>query len=721
MSRYAKLIKNVIFLILTILISTAEARNPNISNWIKNLSYTAVLEPQGEYWEDQIPNVALSGTALHTLWYGVKHDGSDERFVYRRSLDNGATWGKEQVIARNSDIAGTDISDYDMESQTRLCVNEKTVHIVMTRRHPDGLHYTLEYYRSTDNGATFEGRRALVRGADIWIISHTRIVCNSERVVIAYVYRPNWYASFNVNLLISENAGADFRQAQTLSEPYGRSLTFEDLALSGTDIHVLYRMELAGYQQFQIALASSRDDGHSFQSQLLSTTPAPDGGYYTKATKYLYNSPDLVVDGETVHVLWTQVDNKYYGESGGEATLWYARSQNRGLSFSRRRIYATTSALPIGLETLAAAGDHVYIAMLTNDHILRLRRSSDKGLTFKAVQNLGAIGWWPEIGIDPRDTTGASVFVFWDAPTYRHSSNGGQTFSKELWAFSVFSSASYERSQHRVGHDGALHMTSSAHYYSSSLCGGLCDDDLVYRRVQTVPKPPSGTLKGLRIFTSGQVFEDRADNFQAWARTINFRGAMTLEFWVKDLGGGLTTGTTSGWMPMVHKNQDLSANPVWKPAYSLGTFDYYGKRKILARLMTTTGEQELSAPDDEGLLSLKTWTHLAMTYNPAQLGNNLKLYKDGQLIAESAITGKLSQGSGNLFVGRYGNFIIDEARFWSVARPQTQIKATMNQPLTGKEAGLQAYYNFDDTIMDITGKGNDGLLMYKEGFAVGKY
>lgn len=38
----------------------------------------------------------------------------------------------------------------------------------------------------------------------------------------------------------------------------------------------------------------------------------------------------------------------------------------------------------------------------------------------------------------------------------------------------------------------------------------------------------------------------------------------------------------------------------------------------------------------------------------------------------------------------------------------------MKRGLVGNEAGLTAYYTFKNTTRDITGHGNDGILMYME-------
>lgn len=58
--------------------------------------------------------------------------------------------------------------------------------------------------------------------------------------------------------------------------------------------------------------------------------------------------------------------------------------------------------------------------------------------------------------------------------------------------------------------------------------------------------------------------------------------------------------------------------------------------------------------------------------------------------------------------------LIDEVRIWNTARTEAVIQANMNAELTGGEADLVAYYNFNHisgtTLTDLTGNGNDGAV-----------
>jgi hypothetical protein len=126
-------------------------------------------------------------------------------------------------------------------------------------------------------------------------------------------------------------------------------------------------------------------------------------------------------------------------------------------------------------------------------------------------------------------------------------------------------------------------------------------------------------------------------------------------------------------------------------------------------------------PIDMGASSLiptvNQWHHVAFVYD----GTNQYLYIDGVLDQTDPTTGAVNLttafNQGMVIGARYTQgtqFItglMDEVRVWTVARSQTDIQNSMNSPLTGAEAGLVAYYQFEDgpgssTVTDVTGNGN---------------
>ena len=104
-----------------------------------------------------------------------------------------------------------------------------------------------------------------------------------------------------------------------------------------------------------------------------------------------------------------------------------------------------------------------------------------------------------------------------------------------------------------------------------------------------------------------------------------------------------------------------------------------------------------------GALRVGTWVHVA-----AVLGRGgMRLYLNGTLAGTDAYPGGFAQlGSGTW--NRLGKTVsdnpadlpfkgaLDEVRVWRVARTEAQIRATLEQKLTGQEPGLAALWNFDD-------------------------
>jgi hypothetical protein len=110
------------------------------------------------------------------------------------------------------------------------------------------------------------------------------------------------------------------------------------------------------------------------------------------------------------------------------------------------------------------------------------------------------------------------------------------------------------------------------------------------------------------------------------------------------------------------------------------------------------------------------WHHIAYTFD---LMNSV-LYVDGVSVDSeaqptdthtptSAWLGSID-GSANLYKGE-----MDEVRVWSVARTAAQVQADMHHRPAASEAGLVAYWTFDDTApggrsADDSGLGNDVTL-----------
>lgn len=118
--------------------------------------------------------------------------------------------------------------------------------------------------------------------------------------------------------------------------------------------------------------------------------------------------------------------------------------------------------------------------------------------------------------------------------------------------------------------------------------------------------------------------------------------------------------------------------------------------------------------------SLNTWYHIAITYDQTLGSNNLKLYVDGSLYAQTNYSTVLPNNAANLYIGGYdnpgngvngganGRFFngrIDEVRLWNDVRTPSEISTNYNIALGGSEAGLVAYYKFNDGTANVSNSG----------------
>jgi len=124
-------------------------------------------------------------------------------------------------------------------------------------------------------------------------------------------------------------------------------------------------------------------------------------------------------------------------------------------------------------------------------------------------------------------------------------------------------------------------------------------------------------------------------------------------------------------------------------------------------------------------LTLNTWQHVAATYD----GINKLIFVNGVQVGTSAGPASLGNSTNQLMIGDYGagvgtrNFPgkIDEVRIWNTVLSPANIAANQNQQFCGGEAGLAAYYQFNQgtdsgvnngltTLFDISGNANNGTL-----------
>lgn len=107
---------------------------------------------QGDFWEDDVqlslsfvdaslPSIAISGNDVHVVWMDHRHTHSE--IYYKRSTDNGATWGPDVLL---TDYIGE-------QGYPSIAVSGQTVHVVWQA--DDHKANEIFYIRSNDGGDTW--------------------------------------------------------------------------------------------------------------------------------------------------------------------------------------------------------------------------------------------------------------------------------------------------------------------------------------------------------------------------------------------------------------------------------------------------------------------------------------------------------------------------------------------------------------------------------------
>lgn len=705
----------MVLVCLPIVPQPARAAAPALSLWTRNISEMTGDEPAGI--EDSNPEIAVIGSTVHVMWMAYQPDTAQRLIYYRRSTDGGRNWESRKLLF-SDDAADINAS----ATLRRMAVDGNGIHIVTSSYGRANTWFgKLIYLRSIDGGKTFDPPRTLFSAAEVWHVYDTRITANNGNVTIGFRNQCNWCVDNTYLLLNSSNSGDTFVQRTAYSTKTGSSWSVSDMQRVANRIYVLYHdaYYYYGLQYDRLYLATSLDEGVTFDSTLVSV-PSKNGEHKTLSLQEEHYVPKLAISGDVVSVVWAGLDDD------DTARIFYRRSLDGGLVFgSALNLSEGTVAdgLPLqaGQATVVARGTYVYTAWVSTNGRLFLRRSTNAGAAFQPVQELTApagtqyiaSAWWPVLLLGPNDASGKTLHVYWCSPTYLLSVDGGATFTSPALVMANFSwkGTGARQPQLAVGADGVVHFVLGGQpiWYSTGVFG---DWNIFYRRFEPAPAP-AATDMALSFVTRRNPGDgsgdERFDNMQIRASAdVNFEQAMTVEAWIRPQRD---PGTEAYFL----FKAEPGAGGAWG-SYMLGQ---WRDGRIDGRIATTSNGYVVGGGDP---LASDVWSHVAMTYDAGVVTDNFRLYVNGALAAKMTATGTLKTGGGILFVGgdlsnRYVTGVtVDELRFWNYARSEAQIRGAMFSSLLGSEVGLTAYYPFDNTTRDLTGHGNDGVLMYREAF-----
>lgn len=685
------------FVLLYLLTLTAIAVGPDRSWWQKNLAGDST----NLVMRSQEPEIVAVGQTVHMLRVDVYADYSSKRLVYLRSTDGGNTFEPPVVL---QDHSGLDAAE---GRARRLAVDGANVHIISTRRPVTGgnWYYVLEYYQSTNHGATFEPTRTLATGPNAWHLQTPHITAADGQVTIGYVKRPNWYTDYSLVILSSSDAGASF--ASTVAANTDReSYDLYDLRRVGSKIGAVLLASAGipgtyGYTYRILVAASTDAAAHWNVNQVCSTNSA--GWPMANTPTDYHEKPDLAWAGEKLFVTWTGAD------TNDVRSTFVARSLDNGVTFEPQvNLSAGQTGVPqVGQATIAAAGDHAYVVWNDPNTGIWMRRSTDGGASWHPAQFLFG-GWWPLVAIDPESSDGSRAHVMANPGVYRYTENGGQSFSVPVVAATQWEwwGSGLKMFQWSIQPGGKIHMAYTGVEYP--VAGS--DYDFYYRRLDG----SAGALSALNqcLVLNGNNSELHYENMQiSGGDYLQFSNSVTLEMWVKP-EEGCPRESTLLFQP--HADH-------YKGVLRLQTHDYASFRRPSGKILTTNGVVEVWG--GEPLIDGE-WHHVAMTYNALAGIENLRLYVDGKLSGVATGVGPLRPQNEPIYVGggaasAYNTFngAVDEVRIWDRALSEAELRVLTTARVLTNGPGLVASYPLDGSTKEVSGRSRDGVLMFKETFA----
>jgi hypothetical protein len=176
-----------------------------------------------------------------------------------------------------------------------------------------------------------------------------------------------------------------------------------------------------------------------------------------------------------------------------------------------------------------------------------------------------------------------------------------------------------------------------------------------------------GTISGAVWISSGKygkalVFDGVNDYVRVSdSAALDLTTHMTFEAWV------YPTALQSGQRPAMTKDG---------AAYFLRASSTTGTLRPSGGVTLGSTIRSITAPN---AIPVKTWSHLAVTYN----GSTLRLYVNGTQVASSSVAGTIKNGGalrigGDSVKGQYFRGRMDDARLYNRALTATEIRADMN-------------------------------------------
>ncbi len=234
-----------------------------------------------------------------------------------------------------------------------------------------------------------------------------RAASGSNRFVVWYDDTPS---NSDIFFRRSTDSGANWQPTVNLSNNPGYS-SDPQIAVSGARVYVVW---------YQVSTDGTKQDVYVKRSTDNGATWGPDVKASSSGTN-LFASPQIAVSGSNVYITW---------DDDGISDIFLRRSTDNGATWKAIVRISNTAGLSAAPQ-IAVSGSNVYVTWSDNcarappfvcrdaNFDILLRRSTDNGVTWKAVVNLSNN---PVGSVSPQiETSGSNVYVTWQDYTYNRN------------------------------------------------------------------------------------------------------------------------------------------------------------------------------------------------------------------------------------------------------------------------------------------------------------
>lgn len=323
---------------------------------------------------------ADSDGRVHAVWFERNRELGRYNIYYKRSTNSGTSWSSDLRLTN-------DPNGYSFPS---IAISNDNVCLVSRWWMPASAHY-FSFMRSTNSGITWSDDTT-------WF---SAIGANHPTIAVAdpYVYLVAWssYGSSRNRLgyLRSTDMGVTWDPIQMLQELYNYRILQPALAVTGSNVHVVY-WSFQLDSDFEIYYFRSTDYGASWNNEPVRLTNTPGKSRH----------PSIVASGTNVYMVWQD-------DRDGNDEIYYKRSTDGGSTWGPDN--RLTNAVYASMHpSVVVSGTNVHVVWQDNrdgNDEIYYKYSTNQGSTWSADTRLtNDIHWSIFPSISVADTM---VHVVW--------------------------------------------------------------------------------------------------------------------------------------------------------------------------------------------------------------------------------------------------------------------------------------------------------------------